>query len=247
MYVTKHTRTLYPRPQLPHNVSLPLRDLRCCRSYLRTAQFHRGLKPVVFLQNDPSDSHFGKEHIPTSFPKIQPVFNTAWRKKSGFDQLASTIHGLLKSHSVADTIPLISCKVPIETFIEQQEASKFIHKVRRSVFDVNHLQAIEFLDVSGKNVNIKSDKLNDRPSELTFFQFSCGIDSVDSEPCICHKKSTFSYVPPFPNTSIMSPPGSLRPSALPANTPKIPIGVRVGWLPSSEAHKLLEIASVLIF
>ena len=77
----------------------------------------------------PQTVHFGKDHISTSLPKLQPASDTAWRKKDGFNQLASTVYGLLKSHSVADLIPLIACKFPIKTFTAQQEATKVMYKV----------------------------------------------------------------------------------------------------------------------
>ena len=77
----------------------------------------------------PRTVHFRKYHINTSLPKLQPVSDTEWWKKYGFDQLTSSIYGLLKSHSVADLIPLIACKVPIGTFTSQQEAIKVMYKV----------------------------------------------------------------------------------------------------------------------
>ena len=64
-----------------------------------------------------------------SLPKLQRVSDTVWRKKSVFDELTSTIYGLLKLHSVADIIPLIAHEVPIETFTAQQETTKVMHKV----------------------------------------------------------------------------------------------------------------------
>ena len=84
----------------------------------------------------------------------------------------SDIYGLLKSHSVANLIPLIAREVSNETFTAQQEATKFVHKVRRCIFNVNHLHAVTFLNVSGKTINVKSEKLDDIPGGLTFFRFS---------------------------------------------------------------------------
>ena len=116
------------------------------------ARLHYGLKPVVRLQYDPPDSSPWKYHIPFSIPKLQPVSNTVWRKKAGFYQLASAIYGLSKSHYVVNTIYLITHKSPIEKFTAQQEAAKVMHKVQHYVFDVNHLQAILFLNTSGKKL-----------------------------------------------------------------------------------------------
>ena len=179
----------------------------------------------------PQTGHFGKDKIPIFLPKLQPISDTACRKKDRFGQLASTIYGLLKSHSVAYLTPLIAREVPIKKFTAQQEATKVMHKVWHCVFDVNHLQAIALINTSGKTVNVKSEKLNDRPGGLTFFRLSCEIDSVDINPCIFQKNSTFSSACTFPNTSKMSPPGLSRPSDLPTNTPKLPRGVNVAWLP----------------
>ena len=79
----------------------------------------------------PQTVYFGKDHIPTYLPKLQPVSGTAWRKKAGLDQIVSTIYVLLKSHSVANLIALIYCEVPIEKITAQQEATKVMYKVRR--------------------------------------------------------------------------------------------------------------------
>ena len=61
----------------------------------------------------PRTVHFGKYHIPIYLPKIQPVSYTAWRKKTRFYQLASTIYGLLKSHSITNLIPILPREFPI--------------------------------------------------------------------------------------------------------------------------------------
>ena len=73
--------------------------------------------------------HFWKYHIPISLLKLQPIYDTVWWKKSGFDQLVSTIYGLLKLHPITDIIPLIAREFPIKKFIAQQEAAKVVHRV----------------------------------------------------------------------------------------------------------------------
>ena len=146
----------------------------------------------------PQTGHFGKDKIPIFLPKLQPISDTACWKKDRFGQLASTIYGLLKSHSVAYLTPLIAREVPIKKFTAQHEATKFMHKVWSFVFGINHLQAIVFLNMSCKTVNVKSDKLNDRPSGLTFLQFSFEIDSVDTNPRICQKKFDLLFCLLFP-------------------------------------------------
>ena len=93
------------------------------------------------------------------------------------------------SQSVADLINLIYRKVPTETSTAQQEATKVMYKVRRCVFNVNHLQELEFLNAYGKTVKVKSDKLIEIPGGLTFFQLICKIDSIDTDPHIFQKKS----------------------------------------------------------
>ena len=60
-----------------------------------------------------------------------------------------------------------------------------MHNIRLCVFMVNHTQALVFINASENSVNIKSDKLNDIPGGLTFFQLSCEINSVDIDPHIC--------------------------------------------------------------
>ena len=141
----------------------------------------------------PRTFYSGKDHIPTSLPKIQPVSNIAWRKKAGFDQLVSTIYSLLKLHSVANIIPLIAHEVPIETFTAQQEATKVMYKVWRCVFNVNHLQAVAFLNASDKTINVNSDKLKERHGGLTFLWLICDIDSVDIHPRILQKKNDLQF------------------------------------------------------
>ena len=144
----------------------------------------------------PQIGHFGKYHITISLTKLQPVSDTACWKKDKFDQLTSTIYGLLKLNSVTNLINLSTREYPIKTFIAQQEATKVMHKVWHCVFDVNHLQAIAFINTSGNTVNFKSDKLNHRPGGLTFFRLTCEIDSVYINPCIC-QKIRLSVLPPI--------------------------------------------------
>ena len=189
----------------------------------------------------PRTVHFGKYHIPTSLPKLQPVSDTAWRKKAGFDQLTLTIYGLLKLLPAANLIPLIAREVPTETFTAQQEATKVMYKIRRCVFDVNHLQTVVFLNASGKTVNVKSEKLNDRPRGLTLSWLSCEID------ILYIKKTAFSSASNLTNNSTILSTGSLRPRALPENASKRPRGVRVVWMTSYKDHWLLELVSVMIF
>ena len=76
----------------------------------------------------PRAVNFRRDHIPISLSKLQPVSYTVWQKKYAFDKLALTIYVLLKLHSVADLIPLISREVTIERFTTQQEATKVMHK-----------------------------------------------------------------------------------------------------------------------
>ena len=122
-----------------------------------------------------------------------------------------------------------------------------MHRVKNCVFKVKHLQYIACLDESRNNINAKLEKLNDRPGRLTFFHFRCKIDSVDIDSCIRYKNPTLSSVSVLPNTSIISPPGLSIPSSLTAKASKRLRGVKVVWLPYSEACLLLELASVLIF
>ena len=154
--------------------------------------------PLSAFSMIPRKFHFRKYHIPMYFLKLQPVSDTSWGKKARFDQLVSTIYSLLKSHSVADLIPLIAHKVTIKKFTTQQEVTKVMHRIQSFIFNVIHLQAIVFLNMSCKTVNVKSDKLNDRPSGLTFLQFSFEIDSVDTNPRICQKKFDLLFCLLFP-------------------------------------------------
>ena len=95
------------------------------------------------------------------------------------------------------------------------------------VFNVNQLQAVAFINASVKTVNVKSEKLNERPDGLTLLRFSCDIYSVDIDVRICQKKMTFSSTSDLRNISTKSPPGPSRSSSLAANTSKCPRGVRV--------------------
>ena len=95
-----------------------------------------------------------------------------------------------------------------------------MHKVRRCVFDVNNLQSIAFINTYGKTANIDPEKLNGRPGGLTFFRLSCEIYRVDTDPRFHQKNSTFGFASTFPNSSIISPTGLLRPSDLPGNASK---------------------------
>ena len=70
------------------------------------------LNPSSALSMIPHTFHFIKDYIPISLTIIQPISETAERKKDGFYQLVSAIYGVLKLHYVANLILLIACEFP---------------------------------------------------------------------------------------------------------------------------------------
>ena len=184
LYVTTHAQTLHPQPHSPHNISHQLHNIWRCHSYVRTEKVHCGLETIVRLLHVPPDSSLQEiqhSHLP---PKTSTRLRH-WVVEEG--RFWPTYINNLRPPEVA-----LCCQshsphqswTPIETFTAQQKTFKVMHMVWRCIFNVNHLQVTSFLNASGKTVKFKSYKLNERPGGLTFFWFSCDIDSKDINPHI---------------------------------------------------------------
>ena len=76
--------------------------------------------------------HIGKDSQPITLPKMTSVNSYSWKKLTSFNTLENSVYSLLRSHTVADIISLVSGEIPLEPgadFQEAQTASNFIvHK-----------------------------------------------------------------------------------------------------------------------
>ena len=116
LYGTNRSQAFHQWPHSPHIVSHPLYAISVFVAC--TCRRHNSISALYPSSDNsmiPRTVHFRKYHIPISLPKHYPGTNTVLQKTSDFDKLTSKIYCLMKSHYVADLIPLIACEVSIES------------------------------------------------------------------------------------------------------------------------------------
>ena len=107
----------------------------------------------------------------SSFLLLDKCSDIAWRKKSDFDLLTSSMSSLSSGHSMSDLIKLVGNKVPMNTYSALLDVEKQTTKLMNSVFGVDNLSASEFLNASGKVVKILPEILQESPSGIKLFRF----------------------------------------------------------------------------
>ena len=81
----------------------------------------------------PKTVYASKNQFPIYIVQLAEVLEIAWRKKAGFDMLASSVGYLSSGHSMSDLITLVDNKVPMDTYSALQDAEKQMMKVMYSV------------------------------------------------------------------------------------------------------------------
>jgi len=74
-----------------------------------------------------------------------------------------------------------------------QDAAKQIKNVLDSVYNIDNLNASAFLTSTDKQAHLASEKLEDRPDNVTFFRFSYNLDPSSVDKRINQKPTFFSF------------------------------------------------------
>ena len=99
---------------------------------------------------------------------------------------------LKSTHQATDLMKLIAQEIPIDVHSTAQDATKQMQKVLRSVYDIDNLNTSAFLTVSGKQAQLKLDKIAERSEGLSFFRISYSLDPSTIDPMILQKPTFLS-------------------------------------------------------
>ena len=86
---------------------------------------------------------------------------------------------------------LIQQEIPLGVDSAAQDATKLMSTVVASVYRFENLNALAFLTCTGKQAQLTSDKLADRPENLILFRFSYNLDPSMIDPRITQKPTFF--------------------------------------------------------
>ena len=122
--------------------------------------------------------------IPISIVPLEDISTPAWTKEHGFDQLKIAVSYFKSTHQLENLIEFVSTEIPIDVHFAAQDAMKKMQRVLASAYDINNLNISTFLTTTGKRVQLKSEKLADRPEEFSIFRFSYNLDPTSIDPRI---------------------------------------------------------------
>jgi len=135
----------------------------------------------------------GKEQYPISPVPLEDISTPAWKKQRGLDQLETAVYSLTRTYQIADLIELVSTEILIDVHSAEQDSMKQMQRVLGSAYDINNLNASAFLTATDKQVQLKSEKVNDRPEVILFFRFSYNLDPSSIDTRIVQKPTFFSF------------------------------------------------------
>ena len=166
----------------PHN---------CTANTARTnTQNSNGIVSSLHL---PCTVYIGKEqyHINSTPPKDVSV--ATWKQQRGYYQLETAILLLRSTHQVVDLMELVCQDIPLDVDSVAQDATKLMGTVVSSVYKVNNLDTLAFLTDMGKQANLTSEKISNRPENVSFFRLSYNLDPSSSNPRLTQKPTFFSF------------------------------------------------------
>ena len=85
------------------------------------------------------------------------------------DRLEIAVCSLTRTYQIADLIELVSTEIPIDVHSATQDSMKQMQRVLVSAYNIINLNASAFLTATGKQVQLRSEKVSDRPEGVSFF------------------------------------------------------------------------------
>ena len=83
---------------------------------------------------------------------------------------------LMSTQHVVDLMELVCKEITIDVDYAAQDAMKQMNKVLTSVYDIKNINASVFMTGTGYKVQMKSEKLKERPEGISFFRFDYNLD-----------------------------------------------------------------------
>ena len=91
-------------------------------SSIRSGNCHGNLVNSASTAGKLKTVYVGKNQYPISIIQVSEISEIAWKKKSVFDLLTSSVASLRGNHSVSDLVTLVENKVPMDTYSALQDA-----------------------------------------------------------------------------------------------------------------------------
>jgi len=144
--------------------------------------------------------HLGKDQRPISIMKLAVMEDLSWKRGATFNHLEKAMRGQLMNYTMADLVTIVANELPIstdESAMEEAEATG--EKLKKELFMVENLEGSHFMGSKGKTKSVSSDKLEDRPEDLTYFAFMCNVEPQDVDERILQERLAvnFSLKPPL--------------------------------------------------
>jgi len=143
-----------------------------------------------------------------------------WKKQRGFDQLEMVVLSLRSTHQVADLMEVIRQGIPVDMDSAAQDAANQMQNVLGSVYNIENLNTSAFPTSTGKQAHLASEKLKDRPDNVTFFRFSYNLDPSSMDKRIKQKPTFFSFCLRLPQHKYYKKEGTVKEIFSPATKQK---------------------------
>jgi len=137
--------------------------------------------------------HLGKDQRPVSIMKLASMTDHSWQRGASFNHLAKVMKGQVKNYNLADLVTVVANELPISTESAFEEAENAGEKLRQEFFDIRNLDGCYFMTSKGAKKSVKSEKLQDRPRDLTYFAFLCIVDPKLADSRMTHANLATSF------------------------------------------------------
>ena len=137
--------------------------------------------------------HLGKDQRPISVMKLATMEDPSWKRGATFNHLEKAMRGQLANYTMADLLTVVANELPISTESAMEEAQATGEKLKRELFMVENLEGQHFMDSKGKIKPVSSDKLDERPEDLTYFAFMCTVEPQDVDERILQERLAVNF------------------------------------------------------
>ena len=142
-------------------------NIKACAAAAAAGSNQQGMKTISI----------GKDQHTIPIITIPALDAPLWKRSASFDQFSKVLTDQLRTHPVADLLPIVAEELPIETFSAYQEADAFKRAVEDQVWNVNTMTPTAFLNAEGSVFNkITSALLKDRPAGISYIRIRGHID-----------------------------------------------------------------------
>ena len=143
--------------------------------------------------------HLGKDQRPISVMRLATMEDPTWMRSATFNHLSKAMRGQMQNYTMADLVTVVANELPISTESAMEEAEATGEMLKKEVFMVENLEGYHFLDSKGKTKTVVSDKLKDRPADISYFTFLCNVNPkvIDKRILQDHLSISFSLKLPL--------------------------------------------------